>query len=292
MCDERAMLMRPNSNPVARAVWYVESHLADEVALADIAEAAGISRFHLSRSFGMATGHSLGAYLRRRRLAEAAKLLAAGAPDILSVALGAGYGSHEAFTRAFRDLFGLTPEQVRAARSTEKLDLVEAISMNDRPAFPLAAPRYETRPAMTIAGLAASYGYEDMGGIPGQWRSFQPYIGSIAGEVEGIAYGAICERTDGEEGMLYLAGVEVREGAGLPKELTAVRVPAQRYAIFLHDGHVSGVGALFGAIWGEWAPAASPGPKKGAVSALEVYGPRFDPETGLGGVEVWVPVGD
>jgi AraC family transcriptional regulator len=44
---------------------------------------------------------------------EAARQLCNGAPDILTIALNAGYGSHEAFTRAFRDQFGLTPEQAR-----------------------------------------------------------------------------------------------------------------------------------------------------------------------------------
>jgi AraC-like DNA-binding protein len=54
--------------------------------------------------------------MRGRRLSEAARVLANGGPDILSVALDFGYGSHEAFTRAFRDQFGLTPESVRAQR--------------------------------------------------------------------------------------------------------------------------------------------------------------------------------
>ena len=52
-------------------------------------------------------------YARARRLTEAARVLAKGAPDILNVALEADYGSHEAFTRAFRDHFGMTPEAVR-----------------------------------------------------------------------------------------------------------------------------------------------------------------------------------
>jgi len=40
-------------------------------------------------------------YVRGRQLTEAARCLASGAPDILAIALEAGYGSHEAFTRAF-----------------------------------------------------------------------------------------------------------------------------------------------------------------------------------------------
>ena len=99
---------------VEKALWFIEHRYGHEITLDDVAEHVGASRFHLSRSFPAATGLSLSAYLRGRRLTEAAKALAAGAPDILAVALDAQYGSHEAFTRAFRDQFGLTPEQVRA----------------------------------------------------------------------------------------------------------------------------------------------------------------------------------
>src|SRR5262245_24677155 len=103
-------------NPVSKALWYIESHFAGEVTLDDIAAVGGVSRFYLSRAFGEATGRSVRSYVRGRRLTEAARALSAGASDILSVALDASYGSHEAFTRAFRDQFGLTPEAVRAQR--------------------------------------------------------------------------------------------------------------------------------------------------------------------------------
>jgi AraC family transcriptional regulator len=98
-----------------KALWYIESHLSSELSLDAVAEVARVSRFHLSRAFAASTGISLTGYMRARRLSEAAKALVKGAPDILSVALDAGYGSHEAFTRAFRQHFGVTPEQLPVA---------------------------------------------------------------------------------------------------------------------------------------------------------------------------------
>ena len=102
-------------NPAQKALWFIESHLAEPLTLDEIAGVAGISRFHMVRAFAAATGFSVMRYVRARRLSEAARALANGAPDILSLALDADYGSHEAFTRAFRDHFGVTPEMVRAA---------------------------------------------------------------------------------------------------------------------------------------------------------------------------------
>ena len=107
-------------NPAGKALWFIESHFAQDITLDDVANAAGVSRYHMSRAFGVATGHSIMRYVRGRRLSEAARCLVNGAPDILTVALEAGYNSHEAFTRAFRDHFGLTPEMIRAQGSLEE----------------------------------------------------------------------------------------------------------------------------------------------------------------------------
>ena len=97
---------------IAKTVWFIETRFRDnELSLDDMATHAGVSRSHLSRIFPIVTGWQLSAYLRGRRLTEAARELANGAPDILDVALDVGYGSHEAFTRAFRDQFGLTPDE-------------------------------------------------------------------------------------------------------------------------------------------------------------------------------------
>ncbi len=98
---------------IARAIWFIESHFAEDISLDDIAAAAGLSRYHLSRVFGLSAGRSISAYIRGRRLSGAALDLANGTSGILEVALEAGYGSHEAFTRAFREQFGVTPESIR-----------------------------------------------------------------------------------------------------------------------------------------------------------------------------------
>src|SRR5262245_2477490 len=106
-------------NPVGKALWFIESHFEGDLTLDDVASIVGVSRFHITRAFGDATGHSIMRYVRGRRLTESARALARGAPDILTVALQVGYGSHEAFTRAFREQFGVTPESVRTRGTLE-----------------------------------------------------------------------------------------------------------------------------------------------------------------------------
>ena len=66
-------------DPVQKALWYVESHSREPIALEDIARACRISPFHLTRAFAATMGLSLMRYVRRRRLSEAARQLAQGA---------------------------------------------------------------------------------------------------------------------------------------------------------------------------------------------------------------------
>src|SRR6201995_5275922 len=113
-----------------KALWFIESHLAEALTLDEVAGIAGVSRFHMVRAFAAATGLPVMRYVRARRLTEAARALAGGAPDILTLALEADYGSHEAFTRAFRDHFGVTPEAVHAATRIDHLNLQEPVIMD------------------------------------------------------------------------------------------------------------------------------------------------------------------
>ena len=159
-------------NPAQKALWYIESHLGVPLTLDEIAAVGGISRFHMVRAFADATGISVMRYVRARRLTEAARALANGAPDILNLALDADYGSHEAFTRAFRDHFGVTPETVRATTCLEKLKLQEPIMMNSTALDHLKPPRVVTGKAFLVAGIGERYNPADAG-----WRPF-PASGS------------------------------------------------------------------------------------------------------------------
>lgn len=274
-------------DPVAKALWFIESHMGGEVTLDDIAEACGVSRFHLSRAFSATLGLSIMRYLRARRLSEAARALAGGAPDILSVALGAGYGSHEAFTRAFRDQFATTPEQVRAQGQLESIELVEPILMEQNFDAKLEPPRFVEAAAMLIAGLGQRYEYEEMDGIPAQWERFQAHIGHIPGEIGGAAFGVIANSDD--KGFDYVCGVEVSDFSDIDPVLTRLRLPPQKYAVFAHRGHVASVRNTMHAIWRDWLPRS--GHAAADAPSLERYGKEFDPHTGLGGLELWLPIG-
>jgi AraC family transcriptional regulator len=270
-----------------KALWYIESHLSSELSLDAVAEVARVSRFHLSRAFAASTGISLAGYMRARRLSEAAKALVKGAPDILSVALDAGYGSHEAFTRAFRQHFGVTPEQLRSKAHTEDITLQEPIRMNQQTNTRLASPRLVKGDAMLIFGLGQRCPCVGNPAIPSQWNSFLPHFGQIDGQIGNVAYGVIYN-SDDSGSYDYICGVAVHEFPAHPPEFTRLRIPPQSYVVFEHHDHVSAVGSTWKTIW-EHGLAAS-GFQALDGPAFERYGEQFDGRTGLGGLEIWIPV--
>ena len=220
-------------NPAEKALWFVESHFARDISLDEVAAVGGVSRYHMTRAFAAATGMPVIAYAKARRLSEAAKKLADGAPDILTVALEAGYGSHEAFTRAFREQFGLTPEQLRAGRVLDIIQLVEPIAMTDKPPATLATPRIESGKTLLIAGLSERYSCATSAAIPSQWQQFQQHLGHVPGQVGNVAYG-VFYNTDDDGNMDYMTGVEVADFSDLPKGFARLRIPQHLYAVFAH----------------------------------------------------------
>jgi AraC family transcriptional regulator len=275
-------------NPAQKALWYIESHLAGPLTLDDVAGIAGVSRFHMVRAFGSATGHSVMRYVRARRLTKAAQALAAGAPDILSLALDAAYSSHEAFTRAFREHFGVTPETVRAAMCIDHLKLQEPIIMDSTLLESLKAPRFATGKPLLVAGLAERCTHENGGaGIPNQWQQSHQTVDHIPVRIGKVAYGVCCNGDDAGN-FDYVAGVEVADFSDLPREFARVRIPEQKYAVFTHAEHISTIRRTVNTIWNHWLPIS--GMKAADAPSFERYDENFDPLTGNGGLEIWIPV--
>jgi AraC family transcriptional regulator len=276
-----------SESPANKAIWYVERHFGGDLSLDQIAAHSGVSRFHLSHAFVARTGRPLMTYVRGRRLSEAARQLANGAPDILAVALEAGYNSHEAFTRAFRDQFGLTPEVVRAQGDLQQLPLVEAIRMDQSVKETLAPPRFVDGKLLLLVGVSEHYSCDSSAGIPAQWQKFLPHFPNVPGQLDRKAYGAKYNFDD-EGNFDYLCGVEVADFSRVPAGWAHLRIPEHRYVVFTHAGHISTIRRTWATIWDAWFPAS--GHEAVDAPQFERYGEDFDSRTGNGGVELWIPI--
>lgn len=270
-----------------KALWVIERNSSQQLTLNSIAAACNVSRSHLANAFGTASGLPVMKYLRARRLSEAAKQLAEGAPDILTVALEFGYGSHEAFTRAFRDQFGVTPEQVRNTRSIDGLNLTSALRLKGGQVKP-PLPTLKPLDRLHLVGLSAPCSYDAAVNIPAQWQQFvSEYYEDIPHKVERMPIG-ICRIPDDEGCFEYMCAAEVGGFNSRQKLLTQLEIESKTYAVFEHRDHVSTIFDTYTAIWNESLPALARAAADSHV--LEFHNDEFDPDTGRGGLTIWIPL--
>ncbi|MCP4673443.1 MAG: AraC family transcriptional regulator [Desulfobacula sp.] len=116
------------SDRMNSAIDYIEKNIDDEVSIKKVAEEAFCSSFHFQRMFFAILGITPAEYIRRRRLTLAAKELTTGNEKVMDIALKYGYESPNAFTRAFRNMHGINPREVRTSEG--KLSAYNRVSFH------------------------------------------------------------------------------------------------------------------------------------------------------------------
>lgn len=153
---------------------------------------------------------------------------------------------------------------------------------------PIEPVRFEDGRPMLLAGIRRQHSYSGAArSIPEQWAEFRAQ-GALPGRRGSTAYGVMCSASPEEQTFEYMCAMEVDSFDALPPGTGRMRVPPQHYAVFEHAGHVSTVQRTWEAAWSEWLPRSGYSMVNGPE--FEAYGERFDPATGLGGLEVWIAI--
>ncbi|MCX7615302.1 MAG: AraC family transcriptional regulator [Clostridiales bacterium] len=98
---------------IQKTVDYIEDHLSEEIKIEDLSGLACLSQFYYQRLFSRLVKKPVNEYIKLRRLARASEELQDKNKRILDIALDFGFSSHESLTRAFKNTFGMTPEEYR-----------------------------------------------------------------------------------------------------------------------------------------------------------------------------------
>lgn len=107
------IFLRDYSDCIEDVKRYIRTHIHEPLDRETLASVAGFSIPHFHRVFRAHVGESAVSYLRRLRLERAGHKLRMGAVDITEVALAAGYDSHAAFSKAFKQQYRISPSEFR-----------------------------------------------------------------------------------------------------------------------------------------------------------------------------------
>ncbi|MGW4105907.1 AraC family transcriptional regulator, partial [Streptomyces sp. NPDC004976] len=218
-----------------RLVDLVEQHLAEELDVDGLAKGLGTTEYHLRRMFSSLAGMPLSEYVRRRRMTVAAADVVRGERDLLDIAVRHGYGSGEAFGRAFRAVHGSGPGDVRRDGGPLRTQPQLRFRLTVEGTLPMDT-RLVDRPAFRLVGHATRVPLIHEGVNP----HIQQHIAALPQE-EHLRLKALSDTepkgllqvsddldpdaTEGSE-LTYLHGVAVSREASAPDGLDAIHVPA------------------------------------------------------------------
>jgi AraC family transcriptional regulator len=234
---------------ILRAQAYLETHLDEAIAPADLAGVACFSLHHFHRIFRGVTGESVAEHQRRLRLERAARRLRDTDRPIFDLALDAGYDSHEAFTRAFRARFEMAPSEFRETPSARVEAFVRAHPDGE-------APNVELR---TIASIRVAY-LRHVGSWTGvsalfdqlfQWAGSRGLIGP------GIRVLGRCPddpEITPEDKLRFDACIAVDGEFSADETCRTSEIPGGTYAIAHHRGPYRTLTNTYLALIGRWLP--------------------------------------
>lgn len=239
---------------IREAVAYLESHLDESLSLDELARVACFSPFHFHRIFRGIVGESVAEHTRRLRLERAARRLRSGAPDILSLALDAGYEAPEAFTRAFQSRFGVSPSAYRRARRTPP-------AFQPEPATRATDLREEILPmevrVMNLEPIRVAYirhvgRFHGVGQTFGQLAGWAGPRGLLGPSSRWLAVWLDDPEVTAPEKIRGDACVTVREGVSAEGPVGIREIPGGEYAMFTHHGPYDRLTDTYARFCGEW----------------------------------------
>jgi AraC family transcriptional regulator len=154
------------------AQLYIQEHLDEELSLESLAKVVHLSPFHFHRIFKGFVGEGVWEYVRRLRLEGAAMALRLTDKPVTQIAFDSGYETLEAFSRAFRQLFGRAPSRYRSdGRDPEPVTLEPEEPTVITNAVPTPTVRIEQVPPRRVAFMRHIGPYTSVG------PTFQKFMG-------------------------------------------------------------------------------------------------------------------
>lgn len=288
-------------------VDHIDAHLGEPLALADLAAVAHFSPFHFHRLFAVWMGETLGDYLRRRRLEVAAlRLLTQPRTPVLGIALMVGFGSGEAFARAFKLRFQRSPTEWRRPERATRLRKIDQPERNPdqageaRPGDDHATPSTVAEPAMKVQVVerepvrlvALRYVGPYGEGVARFWQQrFYPFLaqqGLFGRHVYGIGHDD--PQIVAPEKCRYDTCVEVDASYVAPAGASLQTLPGGRYGVLPFLGTAATLGPVWTALLRDWLPDS--GYQLDGRPTFEHYPPdaTFDAATGTFSCEIVIPL--
>lgn len=280
---------------VLDSIEYMESHLEEKLSINEIADHVHFSKFHFIHIFQQITGQNVGEYFFRRRMTNAAETLQTDNIGILEVALRCGYNSQEAFTRAFKDYFEMTPAKYRSRdRNLSnlfcyplRLENLNQLQENQLIKYDLVRMDEITIIGMDYFGLNKNKELSRLINyfIQHMYQKKQLDINSINGM---FGYQCCTENGNSDDEFYYMIGVKKEKTLNTIDGMKEIAIPANLYARFQFSSRIEMLHAEISQVYSSLIREGIYRPVKNY--AFEYYDKSFLPNDINSHTDFYIPV--
>ena len=218
-----------NINRLNDVVEYIERNLTQKIDYTELARIALVDQFSLGKIFCFMSGISIGEYIRKRRLSQAAAALQAGTARIIDIAGLYGYDSPEAFTRAFKKMYGVNPSKIKPSTFLKTFGAIKfdnSFSTNE------LNMRIDLKPSLTLYGKYITIPIGEISKkAPEFWENFKK-TSTFEKMKDKQLYGVI--QFDSAFPISITANYYIASALNI-KGLDKIEIPNNKYAIFKID---------------------------------------------------------
>lgn len=278
-----------------KALTYIEENLENEIDIAEVARISHSSEYHFKKMFAYLSGLTLLEYIRQRRLTLAGFELVDQNTKVIDVAMKYGYNSPDSFAKAFYQLHGINPSQVKRGKSlkafprmTFQLSIRGGNEMNYR---------IEQKEAFNIVGIKKRVPIIFEGenpNITAMWKSFtMDKIEQLKKLSNVEPKGMIQASTNFSEGRMEEKGeldhyIGVATTQVCPEDFIKLEIPALTWAIFESTGPFPSIlQETWGKVYSEWFPSSNyqliEGPEILSIKSKDLTSTSVKSE-------IWIPV--
>lgn len=277
----RASTLADYQRRIGHVLKAIEENLDGDLSAERLARIAAFSPYHFHRVFRGMVGESVKQHVKRLRLERAAFRLNYRQDSVTSVALDAGYETHEAFTRAFRKHFGCAPSDYAVSEQAAR-------SRDIMPATPERAVDVRTRPPMRIAYVRSIGPVEQIAKAYGDLFAFVAERGiEVAGGGLGISYD---DPVVTDPAVLrFDAAIPVSPNIKGSGRVLIRTVPGGTFAVSDYRGPYTEMHNAYVDIVGRWFPRSNDEPAEAGCLEFYLDDPRTTAPSQLR-TEIWVPI--
>lgn len=282
-----------NKDIIIKTIQIIENNLKENLSVFELSNKAGYSLYHFIRLFQGITGYSPKEYMLKRKLTEAAKQIISTNKKIIEIAFDYKFNDHETFTRAFKKIFGMNPNEIRKKNFTSEMELFNKSFLNENNKIintTFLNPEIVNLDSFYLIGLSVLI-QNNYKIITDLWNKFSININKISNRIIPEEFCQFSFWSDEYEmdGFFCMASIKVKDLKEININLVGKIVPKNKYLKFIHKGKSRQIINTYKFIYEKWLPDSKI--KLTLPYNLELYSDKFiGTDNDNSEIEIYIPI--